>query len=230
MDDIFSQYDFQKEWNTPPNVQLQSATQRPGGQIFLCPTLDCPLKNRTTYLAVERPADLPSLVKPAMVLSSSNGQLLLIEDHSAVIHWMEPVDLNSDALLTFARNPDSSTLLGPHRQGLQYVTDAGRYDGVLARGVEEDEVKRLLGLNMPPATLEPSQQEKVRLMRILGERLHGSSPRRDRLVAALLLGQLGFQTPLARELLQQALQDNDPAVRKAAKLSLEKLPPFKQNG
>ena len=127
---LYDQYNFQEPWNGPNNSRLLAAA----------PTVyeyQCPSDTRTgrgpagwtSYVAVVGPRTVwpgASMRKMSEIADGAGGTILVMEDQSTRIPWMEPRDLMLDEALRVLTSTDPR-VGGIHRQeGFFYDYAGGR--------------------------------------------------------------------------------------------------------
>jgi hypothetical protein len=217
---LFERYDFTEPWNGPNNSRLADMVHYPGGKVFRCPSAaEGPLME-TCYVAVVGPTTRWPGGRPGLITAQSESQILLIEVADSGIHWMEPRDLSAEQVMGDARPAVGLRASSPHPRGIHCVTA-----GDLVRTFPRNYDVQLLREKLVPDAGPPASREAVeRCVRQLERRLADDSWS-CRLVAALLLGQLGPDARDTVPALRQALGDKYQQVRTAARQALRRIDP-----
>jgi hypothetical protein len=83
-ENLYSQYDLTEPWNGPNNSKLLAKMPA----VYKCPASDLS-KFRTPYLALKSTVDSETI---------GVDTTLIVEDTLQAVNWMEPTDINSEAL------------------------------------------------------------------------------------------------------------------------------------
>jgi prepilin-type processing-associated H-X9-DG protein len=124
---IFNQYDFNEPWDGPNNSQL--ASMYPQLEVYRCPEDTQSGFDSTSYMAVVAPdgvfeggkwnsiADIPD---------GTSNTILVVEVTGAATHWMQPVDLDAEALNRMINAAhDGSGVASNHPQGVNVAMADG---------------------------------------------------------------------------------------------------------
>lgn len=113
---LYDKYDFQEPWDGPNNRKLLN----PVPWVYRCPSDRRTVPGPgvwTSYVAVVGPQTAwpgKSPRKASDILDGSRGTILVLEEHSQRIPWMEPRDLTLDEALGVLTSSDWQ-VAGPHR-------------------------------------------------------------------------------------------------------------------
>ncbi len=96
---LHSQYDFTTPWDSPQNQAL--ALQMP--DVFRCPSDQTSLDGDTSYCVVTGPGMVFNADKTTKISDMTGGRgipqtLILVENHSSGINWLEPRDVTDSQL------------------------------------------------------------------------------------------------------------------------------------
>jgi len=95
--DVYQQYDFNEPWNSAKNRQL--AARMPS--VFRCPSDAGAADETTSYLVVQGARLLfngDQCMKVRDIADGLSNTILVVEGVGERVHWMEPRDLDLDAL------------------------------------------------------------------------------------------------------------------------------------
>jgi hypothetical protein len=142
---LYQQYSFQEPWDGPNNRQLLS----PAPVIYRCPSdLRTGQSNWTSYVAVVGPRTAWPGSKSSKLSEFTDGTsntMLVVEDHSQKIPWMEPRDLALDEALEMLGSRTSRPV-GSHAGGRLAAFADGSVT-FLPHGLTQDFVAGLLGID-----------------------------------------------------------------------------------
>jgi hypothetical protein len=115
--DLYNQYRMDEPWNSPHNLRLSDKMPR----VYHCPA-DTDSPNCTSYAMLVGPHAVfsdPKHPRSSSFISSKDGTsetLLLVEAADAKINWLEPHDLNVEAM-AFKINAGSKEITSHHAGG-----------------------------------------------------------------------------------------------------------------
>jgi hypothetical protein len=131
----YDQYSFQEPWDGPNNSKLMNPVPDP----YQCPTDLFAARGTgvwTSYVAVVGPRTVwpgASLRKMSEIADGTGGTILVMEDQSTKIPWMEPRDLMLDEALRVLTSSDPR-VGGIHRQEGFFYDYAGVRNVALVDG------------------------------------------------------------------------------------------------
>lgn len=175
---LYDQYDFQEPWDGPNNRKL--ITSAPYIYEYQCPSDVRAGRGPgawTSYVAVVGPRTVwpgASLRKMSEISDGTANTILVMEDQSSRIPWMEPRDLALDEALRVLTSPDLRAG-GVHRNEDFFYTYAGGRNAAfvdgsvqfLADGLPRDFVSHLLtiddGAGVSAQNLGPPLGDRRRL-------------------------------------------------------------------
>ena len=135
---IYEQYNFNKPWNDPENIILES--QIP--EVYRCPSVDLP-PFHTTFQVVVGETTPWGANKFTRIRDISDGtaNTISIVEGSKPVHWMEPTDLDLD-LINFVPGQFPPELASHHAGNEIYLMFSGSvvpldkaYDGQQLKGL-----------------------------------------------------------------------------------------------
>ncbi|OHB83917.1 MAG: hypothetical protein A2V98_11460 [Planctomycetes bacterium RBG_16_64_12] len=114
---LYEQYNFDEPWDSPGNQAL--AGRMPA--VYRCPSDAPPNASDTDYAMIVGPGTLfdgTTVTRFQDVMDGTSNTLLFVEVAGAEIHWMEPRDLDIQALSPQINNPAGPAIRSYHPGGL----------------------------------------------------------------------------------------------------------------
>ena len=134
----YDSYRFDEPWDGPNNRKLAAS---PPYQVYVCPTSRTLRtgSGATSYLAVVGPKTAwpgPKSRKIDEIRDGTSNTILVVEAHGLGIHWMEPRDLDFDAVAgSDGRDPKIvGTVAHPYEPGLFFIAEGGAINVAFADG------------------------------------------------------------------------------------------------
>lgn len=131
----YEEYNFQEPWDGPNNRQLLTPIPRD----YACPSdtrIVLERRVQTSYVAAIGPRTAwpgPFGRKASEMPDGTGSTILVLEDHSMNIPWMEPRDLPLDEALAVLTSPDPQAA-GPHRSEDFFFDNPGGRNVAFADG------------------------------------------------------------------------------------------------
>jgi hypothetical protein len=126
--DLYDKYRFDEPWDGPNNRKLAEFMPR----VLQCPSSDDYERSQNTNYAfvVGKGTSFPAdkTTRTADILDGAANTIMVVEVGDAGIHWMEPRDLELDALQIGPSTPSSPAISSAHSRGPSVVFADGRYE------------------------------------------------------------------------------------------------------
>lgn len=159
---LYAQYRFDEAWNGPHNRKIANRIRAIGGcPLYSCPTDESTWRTAgTNYVLVTGHGtmfDGENSTTMAEIVDGESVTLMIVEVTGSHIHWMEPRDLELDAMAFSVGAPTGNNISSHHRCGAQIVF-ADLTKRCLNGLADEDDIRRLSSIAgrdpLPPSRAE----------------------------------------------------------------------------
>ena len=113
---LYDQYNFDEPWDSPQNLALANTLL----YVYQCPSDTLVGPSETSYLMIVGPgtvSDGPTATKISELTDGTSNTILVVEAAGCGINWLDPRDLDAEALSYLINDPVDGGIQSEHPDG-----------------------------------------------------------------------------------------------------------------